>query len=138
MRVLEMGISWIVEDAKNPVLLKLIGLQNIVLANNFLIHLRNPEAKACLQNIMNLVAPGGYLCLWNVAPDLKIDLVASFRLKPIYEKIEQIYEADKTALNNWPWKYWGEEPLDKKRPDWMIRYSMVFEVPNRDSQAARD
>jgi chemotaxis methyl-accepting protein methylase len=123
------GISWIVSGAEHPDLVKLIGLQDIVLANNFLIHLSDLEADACLENIMRLVAPGGYLCLWNVDLELKMRYVRGSGLKPICENMEQIYQADETAVNAWPWVYWALEPLDKTKQDWMLRYPFVYQVP---------
>ena len=55
------GINWRVADASDPELVKLLGPQDIVVANRFLCHMDPIDAERCLRNIATLVAPGGYL-----------------------------------------------------------------------------
>ena len=44
------------------------------------------------------------------------------------EEIENIHNGDLSIRMGWPWHYWGLEPVDKKRPDWKIRYASVFQL----------
>jgi SAM-dependent methyltransferase len=126
---LRKGIAWHVEDARNPGLPALLGMQDIVFANNFLVHYPPPEAEACLSNILRLLAPGGFLFLWGVDPDVKARMVLRAGLSPCDHLLEEVYLADRKALEVWPWKYWGLEPLDRKRKDWKTRYATVFQRP---------
>jgi hypothetical protein len=42
--------------------------------------------------------------------------------------LEAIHDGDRSLREVWPYKYWGLEPLDKRRPDWPIRYASAFRV----------
>ncbi len=128
------GVSWMVEDARNPGLLDILGPQDIVFANNFLCHMPESEAEDCVRNIFKLVVPGGYLFLWGVDLDIKTKAVKEIGLIPVTFRLEEVYKADKRALEVWPLKYWGLEPLDKSLPDWETRYATVFQVPLRSFQ----
>ena len=125
------GVSFLVGDACDKRLVETLGLQDIVMGNNFLIHLPDRAAEACLHNLDKLVAPGGALAVWGVDLDIKTRAVNSLKLKPFpYPvSIQNIYEADERALAVWPLKWWGLEPLDKARRDWIIRYCTVFRKP---------
>lgn len=126
---LKEGVSWRVSDARNPRLQAILGFQDIVFANNFLCHMPDSEAADCLRNVSKLVAPGGYLFVWGVDLDVRTEAVRDLGLIPVTYKLEEVYNADKRALEVWPLKYWGLEPLDKSRSDWQLRYATVFQVP---------
>jgi chemotaxis protein methyltransferase CheR len=55
------GISWHLGNAGDPGLIRVLGPQDMVVANNFLGHMAPPEAENCLRNIAGIVKPGGYL-----------------------------------------------------------------------------
>jgi chemotaxis methyl-accepting protein methylase len=59
-------ITWNVADAGDPEILKALGTQDIVAANNFLCHMDPPMAEICLRNIARLVRPEGYLFVCGV------------------------------------------------------------------------
>jgi hypothetical protein len=122
------GVSWRVEDARNPQLLQALGPQDVVMANNFLIHMSDVEAEACLLNIIRLIRPGGYIFTYGINLDVKTRVVRTYGLVPIRFKIEEIHNADR-SIYSWPLDYWGLEPFDKSRPDWDVRYATVFQVP---------
>jgi hypothetical protein len=122
------GVSWRVEDARNPQLLQALGSQDVVMANNFLIHLSDLEAEACLLNIIRLIKPGGHIFTYGINLDVKTRVVRTYGLIPIRFKIEEIHNADR-SIYSWPLDYWGLEPLDKGRLDWDVRYATVFKVP---------
>ncbi len=123
------NVTWSVQDARNPALADILGPQDIVIANNFLIHMVDREAEECLRGIVRLVTPGGYLLVWGIDPNVKIRLARDLGLKPVPEMLEEVREADQAALHAWPWKYWGIEPLKKGRADWILRYSSAFQAP---------
>lgn len=129
-------VTWFVGDACDPRVLERMGQCDIVLADNFLVHMEDDCAATCLKNILKTVAPGGVLSVWGINLDVRQEVVREMGLIPISNKVEEIYRADDRALEVWPWKYWGAEPLDKTRPDWMVRYSSIFRVPVREDTAA--
>jgi SAM-dependent methyltransferase len=125
------GIRWIVADARDPRLVSLLGQQDVVLANNFLIHMRVPEARMCMSNLLRLLRGGGLFVCRGVDLDVRESVARSCQLEPVLTRIEEIHNADAMldAPRDWPWKYWGLEPLDKKRRDWALRYSAIFRAP---------
>ncbi len=128
---IQKGITWAQADASDPEIPTMFGLQEVVLANNFLIHMEPRKASATLANVCRLVRPGGFLICRGVDLDIRQKITATLRLKPIPLRIEQIHDAelDLDARRHWPWKYYGLEPLNKNRKDWIRRYSAVFQAP---------
>ena len=55
---LRKGMAWRLADATDPELSRALGMQDIVVANNFLCHMAPADAEKCLRNIVQLVAPG--------------------------------------------------------------------------------
>jgi hypothetical protein len=123
------GVTLMEGDACDPQLPVTLGPQDIVIANNFLIHLSNQQAEACLLNITRLVVPGGHIFVWGVDLDIKTRMLRSFGMEPVTYNLEVVHNADERAREVWPLKWWGLEPLDKSRPDWNIRYCTVFWKP---------
>jgi SAM-dependent methyltransferase len=125
------GVQWEIGDARDPALVQKLGRQDVVIANNFLVHMKKPEATACLHNILQLVKPGGFFVCRGVDLDIRERAARQFRLSPIQLRIEEIHGAapDLDARRYWPWKYYGLEPLDKRRKNWVQRYASVFQVP---------
>lgn len=121
--------SWVLGDARDSGLAKAIGSYDVVLANNILCHMYDPEAEGCLRNVASLVTPGGHLFTYGVDLDVKSRVVQSLGLVPVRDRVEEIYLADWNALAHWPFTYWGQEPLDKHRRDWEARYAAVYQRP---------
>ena len=46
--------------------------------------------------------------------------------EPVPELRAEIHDGDPLVRNDWPWRWWGLEPLDRRRPDWETRYSAAF------------
>ncbi|WP_455387813.1 CheR family methyltransferase [Petrachloros mirabilis] len=126
---LRRGVRWVTGDACAPSLMAIIGPQDIVIANNFLVHLSDELAEQCFRNIADLVTLGGYVCTWGMNLDLRTRLARELGLVPILSRIEEIHNADERAREVWPWRYWGLEPLDRDRPDWRLRYATIFQAP---------
>jgi SAM-dependent methyltransferase len=131
---LKEGITWHVTDAGDPEIVDSVGLQDIVVANNFLCHMDPPEAERCLRNIVRLVNPGGYLFVSGVDLDVRTKVARDLGWKPVEELLEEIHEADPWLRENWPFLYAGLEPLNKKRGDWRIRYAAAYQVNSAGSQ----
>ncbi len=123
------GVEWIVGDVRDNGLRRRVGLQDIVIANNFLIFMREHEATTCLRGIVQFVKPGGLLLCRGVDLDVRERVARQFRLQPIVLRIEELHEINVRERRGWPWEYWGLEPLDKTRKDWARRYATIFQVP---------
>lgn len=128
------GVQWVVADARDANLVASIGKQDLVLANNLIIHMTPRDAQACLECVVGLVKPGGLLVCRGVDPDLRERAVRRFGLIPVCRQIEEIHNADPSldARRDWPWRYWGLEPFDKRRQDRFERYAAIFRTPLHD------
>jgi chemotaxis methyl-accepting protein methylase len=123
------GVEWIVADIRDARLRAQLGPQDIVVATNFLIHMREAEAAACLRDIVQLVRPGGLLVCRGIDLDVREHVARQFGLQPVSNRIEEIHNAELNDLRNWPWRYWATEALDKTRKDWARRYATIFQMP---------
>jgi len=128
---LRQNIRWLVGDAGDPGLAGSLGLQDVVLANNFLIHMNDREAASCMSNVARLVRPGGLFVCRGVALPLRERVVQQLGFKPLACYIEEIHNADEKfdARKDWPWRYWALEPIDKSRKNWTTRYASMFQAP---------
>jgi SAM-dependent methyltransferase len=122
------GINWHLGDAGDPGLIRITGLQDIVVASNFLCHMEPAEAETCLRNLAHLVKPGGYLFVTGIDVDVRAKVASELGWRPVLELIEEIHEGDPSVRRDWPCKWWGLEPLDKNRADWKMRYASAFRV----------
>jgi len=121
-------IVWRTGDIADPDLAARLGSQDMVFASNFLCHMSPADAERCLRNIVRMVKPGGYLFVSGVDLDVRAKVVRDLSLEPITEMIEEIHEGDPSLRKDWPFRYWGLEPFNKRRPDWQIRYCSVFQI----------
>ena len=126
---LKEGITWHQADAASPELVEILGQQDIVLANNFLCHLEPSVAERCLRNIARLVKPAGHLIVSGVDLDVRTRAARELGWQPLADSIQETHDGDPSVRNDWPWAYWGLEPLDTRRADWAVRYASVFEMP---------
>jgi SAM-dependent methyltransferase len=122
------GINWHVGDAGDAETATLPGPQDLVVANNFLCHMDPPEAERCLRNSARLVKAGGYLFVSGVDVDVRTKVARDLGWKPLTVLLEDIHEGDPCLRGFWPCHYSGLEPLNKRRPDWEIRYAAGFQV----------
>ena len=126
------GTSWHLGDASDPELVRAFGSQDMVVASNFLCHMKPSEAEYCLRNIARLVKSGGYLFVTGIDLDVREKVARELRWRPVSELIEEIHEGDPSVRGDWPCAWWGLEPLDKKRVDWQLRYAVVFQLNEDD------
>jgi SAM-dependent methyltransferase/mannose-6-phosphate isomerase-like protein (cupin superfamily) len=122
------GIKWQVGDVTEPETINALGRQDLVVANNFLCHMRPAMAERCLRNIARLVRPYGYLIVSGIDLDVRTKVANDLGWHPLQELIEEIHEGDPCMKSYWPWHYAGLEPLNKMRGDWECRYAATFQV----------
>ena len=122
------GITWKLGDAADPEIISVLGLQDIVVGNNFLCHMAPVDAEKCLRNFARLVRPGGHLFVAGVDLDVRTKVALDLGWKPVPELLADIHDGDPCVRADWPWQWWGLEPLDQRRPDWPIRYAAAFQV----------
>jgi len=125
---LKEGITWHVRDVADPELISILGPQDMVVASNFLCHMARVDAEKCLGNIAQLVSPGGYLFVSGVDLDVRTKVALDLGWEPVHELIAEIHDGDRCVRADWPWQWWGLEPLNRKRHDWQIRYAAAFRI----------
>jgi chemotaxis protein methyltransferase CheR len=122
------GINWQVADAGDPGLAEMLGDQDIVVANRFLCHMAPADAEGCLRNLASLLKPGGYLFVSGVDLDVRTKVALDLGWTPVRDLIEEMHNGDPSLRRDWPWRYWGLEPFNRKRHDWSVRYASVFQL----------
>ncbi|MGH7807187.1 MAG: CheR family methyltransferase [Thermodesulfobacteriota bacterium] len=120
------GIMWHLGDAGDSNLPTILGLQDIVVANNFLCHMSPQDAQKVARNVTRLVTPGGYLFISGIDLDIRAKLAIALGWKPILELIEEVHDGDPVVRVDWPFSWWGLEPFTKRRTDWKVRYASAF------------
>jgi hypothetical protein len=130
------GVTWSVDDASSDALVSRLGAQDAVFANNFLFHMPSDRAEHCLRSIARLVAPNRYLFISGVDLDLRARCLRELGFTPLPARLEEIYTAEEGMLSAWPLHFWGLEPIDRRRSDWLSRYSTVFKRSGRGAQCS--
>ena len=125
---LSRGIAWRVGDVAAPELKRSLGFQDIAVANNFLCHMLPADAEKCLRNIGQLVRPGGYLFVAGVDLDVRTKVALNLGWEPVSELMAEIHDGDPAVRADWPWQWWGLEPLNRRRHDRQTRYATVFRI----------
>jgi chemotaxis methyl-accepting protein methylase len=124
------GITWQLGDAADPKLINALGSQDMVVASNFLCHMVQADAEKCLRNIARLVSPGGYLFVSGIDLDVRTKIALELGWEPVPDLIAEIHNGDASVRADWPWQWWGLEPLNKRRRDWQTRYAAAFHIEN--------
>jgi chemotaxis methyl-accepting protein methylase len=122
------GIEWHAGDAADPAIARQLGQLDIVVANNFLCHMNPPDADQCLRRVAQLVKPGGYIFVSGVDLEVRTKVALELQWHPVTKLLEEIHDGDPSVRNDWPWRYWGLEPIDRRIPNWAIRYAAVFQL----------
>ena len=122
------GITWQLGDAADPELINVLGPQDMVVASNFLCHLVRADAEWCLRNIARLLSPGGYLFVSGIDLDVRTKVALELGWEPVPDLIAETHNGDPSVRADWPWQWWGLEPLDRRQQDWQTRYAAVFRI----------
>jgi chemotaxis protein methyltransferase CheR len=125
---LKEGITWHLGDAGDQELVRVLGLQDMVVANRFLCHMETVAAARCLRNIARLVKPGGYLLVSGIDLNVRTRVAREMGWRPVTDLIRETHEGDVSLVNDWPLEYWALEPFQAKRRDCMTRYASVFQL----------
>ena len=125
------GITWQVDNAAAPELKDILEPQDMVVASNFLCHMMPAEAEKCLRNMARLVRPGGYLFVSGVDLDVRTKVALDLGWEAVPELMAEIHEGDPSVRGDWPWQWWGLEPLNRRRHDWQTRYAACFRIDSR-------
>jgi len=119
------GITWHLADA-DPKLIKILGPQDMVVASNFLCHMAPADAR--------LVSPGGYLFVSGVDLNVRTKVALDLGWEPVRKLMAEIHNGDPSVRADWPWKWWGLEPLNRRKRDWQTRYAAVFRIASPQRQ----
>jgi chemotaxis methyl-accepting protein methylase len=125
---LRAGITWYEADVSSPELTRALGPQDIVVASNFLCHMPPSLAEACLRNFVRLLRPGGYILVLGVDLEVRSKVARQLGWQPVPDLIREIHDGDPSVRGDWPWEWWGLEPLNDRRPDWQLRYAAGYRI----------
>jgi chemotaxis methyl-accepting protein methylase len=103
-----------------------LGRFDIVLGQNFLIHMEDAMARRAFAALAARVNEGGAIFLGGVDLDLRATEAGRHGLRPVDWSIEALHEEDHVRRGGWPWNYWGLEPYDGSRPNAMRRYATIY------------
>jgi CheR methyltransferase, SAM binding domain len=127
--------QWVSGDVRDEDVVASLGTHDMVLANNFLVHMDTACATDCFRKIMGLTRPRGIFVCRGIDLDLRQRLAREAGLTPLPMNVVEIHDGDALARACWPWDYWGVEPMTKSRPDWLSRYASVFRVAESPASA---
>ena len=123
LRKASIGMSRMHRDSQ---LVNTLGGHDIVFASKFLFHMESAAADKCLRNVSRLVNPAGHLFVSGADLDVRSRVMRELGWTPLQDRLEEMHDGDPQVRRDWPWRYWGLEPLAKSRPDWSLRYASLF------------
>lgn len=125
---LQDGITWEVADVSDPRTVRSLGEHDLVVASNFLCHMDDESAERCIRNFAKLIRSGGYIFVSGVDLDVRTRVARELGWEPVAVLREEMHDGDPLVRADWPWRWWGLEPLDRRRGDWETRYASAFQV----------
>jgi SAM-dependent methyltransferase len=125
---LQEGITWEVADVSDPQTVRRLGEYDLVVASNFLCHMDDTSAERCMRNFAQLIRPGGYVFVSGVDLDVRTRVAHELGWEPLAALRTEIHDGDPLVRADWPWRWWGLEPLDPRRGDWELRYASAFQI----------
>lgn len=125
---LRAGVGWHEADVSQAALIDALGPQDIVIASNFLCHMPPALAEACLRSFVRLLRPGGYLFVPGVDLEVRTRVARDLGWQPVPDLIREIHDGDPSVRGDWPWEWWGLEPLNDRRRDWQLRYAVAYRI----------
>jgi chemotaxis methyl-accepting protein methylase len=130
---LQEGINWDLADLEEVEDVRRLGEYDLVVANNFLCHMDDRRATSCLRNLAQVIGPGGYIFVSGVDLDVRTKAARELGWQPLAQLTAEMHDGDPSVRADWPWRWWGLEPLDRKRSDWQLRYASAFRVGGESS-----
>lgn len=88
------NITWLASDTTNVDLVHQIGIQDIVITNDFIGSMDDDVAESCLRNVARLVSPGGILVLDEVDSDVKTRVLEPLHFIPVINRLSPIRRSD--------------------------------------------
>ncbi len=125
---LQEGITWEVADVSDQQTVRGLGGHDLVVASNFLCHMDDGSAERCMRNFGHLTRPGGYVFVSGVDLDVRTRVARELGWEPVAALRAEMHDGDPLVRADWPWRWWGLEPLDQRRGDWEMRYASAFQV----------
>jgi len=118
-------VSFDQADVFSPELRSVVANADVVFAQNFLFHMRPPEAHRAFDNICSLLADRAALFIDGVDLAVRDQATKANDLTPLDYEIETIHN-ENLRLEGWPYQYWGLEPFSTRRRNWRRRYATIF------------
>jgi hypothetical protein len=103
-----------------------LGRFDLVLGQNFLIHMDDAMARRALATLADRVDADGAIFLSGVDLDLRVAEATRNGLRPIDWNIKALHEEDHVRRGGWPWAYWGLEPFSPGASDPVRRYATIY------------
>lgn len=125
---LQEGITWELADLGDRETVRSLGEHDLVVASNFLCHMDDESAERCMRNFGQLTRPGGYVFVSGVDLDVRTRVARELGWEPVAELRAEMHDGDPAVRADWPWRWWGLEPLDRRRGGWEMRYASAFQV----------
>lgn len=122
-------VHWELNDPTREPVISSIPKQDLVIANRLLFHMSKNEQRRAMRAISSMVRSGGYISVVGADLDVRTQIAEELEWKPLINYIEDVHAGDETMTCDWPFKYWGLEPIDKKYKKWELRYCSFFQVP---------
>ncbi len=114
-------------DALDPDLRRNIGTADIVFAQNFLLHMKPPNARKAFDNIWNLLNDRAAIFIDGIDLNIRRKETRERKLIPLDYKIPQIHDEARRARGvGWPYQYWGLDEFRESKNDWKRWYATVF------------
>ncbi len=70
----------------------------------------------------------GHLFVLGVDLEVREKVARELGWQPVPDLIREIHDGDPSVRKDWPWDWWGLEPLNDRRKDWQLRYGVAFRV----------
>jgi len=120
-------VSFEVQDALDPGLVKRVGSADIVFAQNLLYNFTPPVAKRLFANLLTLLRPRSALLIDGMDLGMRERLTYRAGLVPVDAFLQETHDAARRErAASWPWHYYGLEPFDGSRRHARWRYATVF------------
>ena len=119
-------VSFSTANVFSPDLLQQVPPADIVVAQNFLFHMKPKQANRAFDDICRLLKPRSVLFIDGVDLPIRVRATKRNGLAALDYKIEAIHRENQRKIDPWPWVYWGLEPFSSRKREWRRRYGTIF------------